>query len=170
MLTGWFDSDGVALAFGGFNAVLRDYARFGQLYLQEGQWKGERIVPEDWVRRSVTPDATHLQPGENPASSWVLGYGYQWWIPQQPEGDYLAIGVYNQFIYIHPKCRVVIAKSSAYPDYNVDGDEKELESIQVFRAIARNLGEGLSSSASPVRPQPRMESAFSNSTVSRQQQ
>ena len=134
------DSDGVALAFGGFNAVLRDYARFGQLYLQEGEWNGERIVSEDWVRRSVTPDAPHLQPGENPASSWVLGYGYQWWIPQQAEGDYLAIGIYNQFIYIHPKYRVVIAKSSAYPDYNVDGDEKELETIQVFRTITRKLG------------------------------
>ncbi len=59
------DSDGVALAFGGFNAALRDYARFGQLYLQEGEWNGERIVSEDWVRRSVTPDAPHLQPGEN---------------------------------------------------------------------------------------------------------
>jgi len=70
------DHDGMELAFGGLNAVLRDYARFGLLYLNEGRWADEQIVPEEWVRASITPDAPHLQPGDNPASSWVLGYGY----------------------------------------------------------------------------------------------
>ena len=135
------DSQGVELAFGGLNAVLRDYARLGVLYLNDGRWAGKQIVPAAWIRASVTPDAAHLQPGENPASSSLLGYGYQWWIPQQPDGDYLAIGVHNQFIYVYPRYRVVIAKSSAYPDYNLDGDEKELETIALFRAIARYLAE-----------------------------
>jgi CubicO group peptidase (beta-lactamase class C family) len=133
------DSKGRELAFGCLNAVLRDYARFGQLYLNEGLWAGEQVVPAEWVRASVTPDAPHLQPGRNPASNSVLGYGYQWWIPGDPEGDYVAIGVYNQFIYINPTHRVVIAKSSAYPDYTVDGVEKELETIAAFRAIAKSL-------------------------------
>ena len=132
------DRNGMELAFGGLNAVLRDYARVGQLYLNEGRWAGEQVVPWKWVRASVTPDAPHLQPG-NPNSSWVLGYGYQWWIPQQPDGDYLAIGVYNQFIYVYPEKGIVIAKSSAYPAYNADGQDKELETIAVFRAIARHL-------------------------------
>ena len=133
------DNKGMELAFGGLNAVLRDYARFGQLYLQEGNWGGEQVVPAQWVRSSITPDAPHLQPGQNPNSDWVLGYGYQWWIPQKPEGDFLAIGLYNQFIYVHPKYGIVIAKSSAYPDYKKDGDEKELETIEIFRTIAKNL-------------------------------
>jgi len=132
------DRNGMELAFCGLNAVLRDYARFGQLYLNEGQWEGTQVVPASWVRASVTPDAPHLQPG-NPNSSWVLGYGYQMWIPQQPDGDYLAIGVYNQFIYVYPKKGIVIAKSSAYPSYPVDGSARELETIAVFRAIAGQL-------------------------------
>ena len=132
------DRNGMELAFGGLNAVLRDYARFGQLYLNEGKWAGKQVVPAEWIRASVTPDAPHLQPG-NPNSSWVLGYGYQLWIPQQPDGDYLAIGVYNQFIYVYPKKGIVIAKSSAYPAYNVDGPDRELETIAVFRAIARQV-------------------------------
>lgn len=132
------DKNGMELAFGGLNAVLRDYARFGLLYLNEGQSGDAQIVPFSWVRASITPDAPHLQPGDNPASSWVLGYGYQWWIPQQPDGDYLAIGIYNQFIYVYPRYKAVIAKSSAYPWYNVDGDDKELETIAVFRAITRH--------------------------------
>jgi len=133
------DCNGMELAFGGLNAVLRDYARFGQLYLNEGAWKGEQVIPAEWVKESVTPDAPHLQPGKNSASSWVLGYGFQWWIPQKPEGEFLAIGIYNQFIYVHPRHKVVIAKSSAYPHYDQDGDEKELESIAVFRSIARKI-------------------------------
>ena len=133
------DCNGMELAFGGLNATLRDYARFGQLYLNGGEWSGKQIVPLAWIRASITPDAPHLQPGDNPASSSVLGYGYQWWIPPQPDGDYLAIGIYNQFIYVHPGHKLVIAKSSAYPSYNLDGDEKELETIAIFRAIATHL-------------------------------
>ena len=58
------DNNGVEIVFGCFNAVLRDYARFGLLYLDNGKWNGETIVPADWVKASVTPDAPHLQPGE----------------------------------------------------------------------------------------------------------
>ncbi len=136
------DGSGMAIAFGGLNAVLRDYARFGQLYLNGGRWDEEQVVPRSWVQASVTPDGPHLQPGDNPDSSWVLGYGYQWWIPEDPDGDYLAIGVYNQFIYVYPKYGVVIAKSSAYPDYTHDGSAKELETIAMFRAIARSGSTG----------------------------
>ncbi len=144
------DGDGMELAFGGLNVVLRDYARFGLLYLHEGRWNDQQIVPAEWVRDSVTPDAPHLQPGENPASSSPLGYGYQWWIPENPEGDFLAIGVYNQFVYIHPEHDVVIAKTSAYADYHVDGDEKELESIALFRAIARHVDAEEEPEAAPL--------------------
>ncbi len=133
------DGDGMELAFGGLNAVLRDYARFGLLYLKEGLWNDRQVVPAQWVRDSVTPDAPHLRPGVNEASGFPLGYGYQWWIPENPEGDFLAIGIYNQFIYVHPEHNVVIAKTSAYADYDVDGVEKELESIALFRAIARHV-------------------------------
>ena len=133
------DGDGAELAFGGLNAVLRDYARFGLLYLHGGKRGDDQIVPADWVIASVTPDAPHLMPGENPASDWVMGYGYQWWIPYNPEGDFMAIGIYNQFIYVNPELGVVIAKNSAYADYDTDGEEKELESVVVFRAIAHAL-------------------------------
>jgi CubicO group peptidase (beta-lactamase class C family) len=133
------DGDGMELAFGGLNVVLRDYARFGLLYLNGGKMMGQQIVPADWVSASVNPSAPHLLPGKRPTSDWVLGYGYQWWIPENPQGDFLAIGIYNQFIYISPKYNVVIAKTSAYAGYDLDGEAKELESIAFFRAIAESL-------------------------------
>lgn len=135
------DPTGTELAFGGLNVALRDYARFGLLYLNKGRnFKGEQLVSPAWVTASVTPDAPHLMPGrDNPNSSWPMGYGYQWWIPENPEGDFTAIGIYGQFIYVHPVHNVVIAKTSAYVDYNNSGDEMEFESMEAFRAISRGL-------------------------------
>jgi len=133
------DSHGMEAAFGGYCMVLRDYARFGRLYLKEGNWNGKQIVPKSWVKASITPDAPHLMPGKRDTSGWVLGYGYQWWIPQNPDGDFLAIGIYGQAIYVYPKRNIVIAKTSAYRDYNKDGDDMEIESIEMFRAIARGI-------------------------------
>jgi hypothetical protein len=81
-----------------------------------------------------------LQPGRViQEGSPMLGYAYQWWIPKSEEGEFTAIGVYGQFIYVNPTRRVVIAKNSAYVDYNKDGDRMEYQSIEAFRAIARAM-------------------------------
>jgi len=135
------DPNGMEMAFGGLNATLRDYARFGMLYLNQGRnFKGEQLVPATWVKASVTPDAPHLMPGrDNPGSDWPMGYGYQWWIPENPQGDFTAIGIYGQFIYVNPANKTVIAKTSAYVDYNNSGDEMEFESMEAFRAIAEGI-------------------------------
>ena len=71
----------------------------------------------------------------------ALGYAYQFWIPEGDEGEFLAIGVYGQFIYVNPTRRVVIAKNSAYANYTIDGERMEYESIEAFRAIAQHVGE-----------------------------
>ena len=131
------DSAGVEVSFGGFNAVLRDIARFGSIYLHNGYWNNKQIVPREWVKASVTPDAPHLMP--NPDAEWTMGYGYQWWIPENPDGEFLGIGVYGQAVYIYPRYNIVIAKTSAYIDYDIDGEDMEMESIEFFRAIARNM-------------------------------
>jgi len=96
-------------------------------------------VPAQWVRDSVTPDAPHLMPGDDVTRISHLGYGYQWWIPARSEGDFLACGVYNQFIYVNPQHRVVIAKTSANPHYLDDGMISEPQAVQLFRAIAEQV-------------------------------
>lgn len=135
------DSTGVESAFGGFNANLRDLGRFGILYLNDGFIMDQQIVPEKWIKDSVNPDADHLTPGENPNSSWILGYGYQWWIPDRNENDFLAMGIYGQAIYVNPNRNIVIVKTSAYKDYVLDGEEMELEGIEFFRHIAMEMGD-----------------------------
>jgi len=133
------DGAGMEWAFGGLNVTLRDYGRFGRLFLHEGRWEGEQIVPAEWVRASVRPDAPHLQPGPNPASDSRLGYGYQWWIPEDSDGEFMAIGVYGQYIYVYPRRRLVIVKTGADPHFQDDDYEGDRESISAFRAIARYI-------------------------------
>ena len=133
------DDTGVAWALGGLNATLRDYAKFGQLYLNNGTWNNEQIVPADWVHASHKLDEPHLQPGENDLSSSAWGYGYQWWIPGFPASDYLAAGIYNQYIYIDPITNVVIAKTSSNYKFNQERQYSKDAHVAMFRAIAKKV-------------------------------
>lgn len=144
------DGVGMEMAMGGLNMALRDMARVGRLYLHLGEIDGKRIVPAEWVTASITPDAPHLMPGSD-ASSNPYGYGYQWWIPEKPHGDFFAAGIYYQYIYIDPTTGVIITKTSADRKFT-DPDEprKKGEQVAAFQAIsahvaaqlkARELGE-----------------------------
>ncbi len=110
------DGANMEMAFGGLNVGLRDFARLGRLYLHRGNWNGKQIVPAAWIDASITPDAPHLMPGEKPGGQ-RMGYGYQWWIPEEWTGDYMALGVYNQMIYVDPSSHLVVARHSANPDF-----------------------------------------------------
>ncbi len=135
------DSTGMEMAFGGLNATARDYAKLGELYRLGGSWNGRQIVPETWVRDSVTADAPHLKAGAGELAGTIFSYGYQWWLPGD-DGEFSAIGVYNQFVYVDPRRDLVIAKLSANHRYGLTNDEssyREAETIALFRAIGRAL-------------------------------
>ncbi len=127
---------GPVLAFCCLNATLRDYARFGRLFLHEGARDGVQIVPRAWARVSTRPSAPRLEPGDNPASSWTFGYGYHWWVPEEPQDEFLGIGIWGQYIYVDRARGVVIVKMSADEDF----DDRDHETVAVFRAIARDAG------------------------------
>ncbi|WP_340677399.1 serine hydrolase [Paraglaciecola sp.] len=139
------DDKGMELALGGLNVTLRDYAKFGWLYLHQGRWlnaRGEsmQIVPQQWVVDSITPDANHLQAGENnPASSSADGYGYQWWIPAGADDEFMAKGIYGQYIYIDPDQELVIVKNSANPQYTDNAQRWGPKHVALFRAISQNF-------------------------------
>ncbi|MBN1500046.1 MAG: serine hydrolase [Spirochaetes bacterium] len=135
------DDHGKELTLGGFNAVLRDYARFGLLYLNGGKnHQGRQLISKEWIDASHSPDAEHLMPGSgNILSDSPLGYGYHWWLPEKPKNDYLAIGIYGQFIYISPDTNTVIVKTSAFADYDPSTYDFENECIEVFQTIAGSL-------------------------------
>ncbi|WP_107037244.1 serine hydrolase domain-containing protein [Brumimicrobium mesophilum] len=111
------DGEGMEMALGGLNATLRDYAKLGRLYLNNGNWNGKQIIPQSWVEASTHSMEEHLQANSEKSSSPAFGYGYQWWIPDGDQGEIIAIGVFNQYIYINPTTNTVIVKNSANKNY-----------------------------------------------------
>ena len=136
------DAEGVEMAFGGLNATARDYAKLGELFRLKGRRGGRQIVPEAWVHASITPDAPHLMAGNNPNSDYPMGYGLQWWVPEGTEGEFSAIGVYNQFIFVNPTRDTVIVKLSANNAYATDEEiagDSELATFSLFRAMNKSI-------------------------------
>ena len=105
------DPNGINVGGWGLNVRTRDIASLGQLYLQKGLWKGERLISEDWVE-----EATSLQTsnGSSPNSDWDQGYGYQFW--QCRHGLYRGDGAFGQYCIVMPEQDVVIAITSGTND------------------------------------------------------
>lgn len=124
------DKGGTAFVLGGLNMPTRDYARFGQLYLQQGNYNGQQIVPANWITASTRPSANTQEGAER--------YGYQWWIhADAPDGEYYARGIYGQYIYIHEGAQVVIAMNSA--DRRFREPNSNDQNVEMFRAIVAAL-------------------------------
>lgn len=126
------DQHGNEVSFWGLNATLKDFAKLGLLYLNNGQLNGRRIISENWIKKSVNPDKPYLQPGRID-NDW--GYQYHWWVPRLSEGDYAAIGIWGQFIYVNPRAGIVIVKTSADKAFK----QHEYEAITAFRSIAEEF-------------------------------
>ena len=126
------DSDGMEAAFCCFNVTLRDFARFGLLFANNGKWSGRQIVPEGWVAEATTPHGLQVQPGRLRGSP--LGYAYQWWTVPGVDHAFFALGFGQQFIYINPGHGVVIVKTSASSP-----DNTTLETLIAFEAICSTL-------------------------------
>ncbi len=138
------DAEGTEMALGGLNLTAKDYAKIGELYRLGGKWQDQQIVPADWVNLSIRSDAEHLQQGNVIVGGHVfpLGYGYQWWIPAGDEGEFSAIGVYNQFVYVNPTKNSVIVKLSANRAYGTTAEEssnREEETVAWLRAVNNSL-------------------------------
>ena len=124
------DGFGTAFVLGGLNMTTRDYARMGQMFLQNGHYNGQQIVPADWVASSTVPSA--------PTAAGEIAYGYQWWIPKAAtQGEFMARGVYGQYVYINRARGIVIATNAADRKFRDDGVTDE--NIAIFRAIANTL-------------------------------
>lgn len=104
-----WDMSPQGIATGGYGLSIRteDIAKFGQLYLQKGNWQGRQLVPEAWIDA-----ATRLQTsnGSNPESDWDQGYGYQFW--RCRHGAYRGDGAFGQYCLVLPEQDTVVAITS----------------------------------------------------------
>ncbi|MCC1493238.1 serine hydrolase [Cognatishimia sp. F0-27] len=123
------DGYGVAFALGGLNLTLRDYARMGEMFRLGGMFQGRRIVPETWVAVSTVPQA--------PTAPGKIRYGYQWWIPHDArDGEFLARGVYGQYVYIDQQSATVVALTGADRAFRAEGAFDD--AVEMMRKLARS--------------------------------
>ena len=101
------------ITLGGYGLRIRteDIARFGQLYLQKGNWQGKQLVPAAWVEAATARQTSN---GSNPNSDWDQGYGYQFW--RCRHGVYRGDGAFGQFCVVMPEQDAVVAITSGVKD------------------------------------------------------
>lgn len=104
-------ADGFEKMESGLNARAIDFAKFGRLYLNEGNWNGRQDVPAGWVEDSTRVDTT-----TDPADY----YQYFWWVDvaKPYRGRFMARGNLGQFIYVVPDKRLVIVRFGERFGYN----------------------------------------------------
>lgn len=117
--------DGVAKAFCCVNSNARDFARLGKLVLQNGQWNGEQIVPEAYLKEATSP-ATWLKDRDGNTLDY---YGYQFWIIQH-RGLTIPYfrGVKGQMIFVIPEKNAIVVRLGEY----VSMDKIHYHSINAY--------------------------------------
>lgn len=133
-----WNSEGLPIAWARMWLKPDDMAKIGLLYLQQGEWDGEQIIPAGWIRDSLTPfaypknavdilEANMSKNREASTRNWVAqrfvrpftdGYGYHWWLDR--DGYYSALGTSGQYIMVAPEENlifVVTAKSTGLAQF-----------------------------------------------------
>lgn len=109
------DPGGMPLAESGLSAILRDFARFGELMRCEGRWNGKQLIPA-----SIVHD---VQRGGKRANV-EAGYTYrsQWWVSDNELGAFEARGIHGQRLYVAPEAEMVVAIFASHPVAEGAGD------------------------------------------------
>lgn len=126
------DSAGYAIADGGLNACLRDYARFGQLLLSGG----DGIIPAAWIE--ATRNGVHNRFSGRLEKVLPQGaYQNQFWVEDAASRSLLCRGVFGQMIYVSWQYNMVVVKLSSWPEFV--STEKEVATLQALHKIGQHL-------------------------------
>lgn len=109
------DARGFEKMESGINGRAIDFAKFGRLFLRQGDWDGTEVIPEAWVQESTSIDKTLTDGyyGEHFREELASGfYKYMWWGVERPGevDDFAALGNHGQFIYISPHKKLIIVR------------------------------------------------------------
>ena len=85
----------------------RELLAFGQLYLDDGRWRGKEVVPAAWVRQSTR---AHVRVDRG------IAYGYDWWITADPAPGFAALGYGGQALFVFPRLDLVVVVTAASDD------------------------------------------------------
>jgi hypothetical protein len=121
--------EGVTIGGYGLHLRTESIARFGQLYLQKGQWQGRQVVPAAWVQAATSRQVSN---GSNPASDWDQGYGYQFW--RTRHGAFRGDGAFGQYCLVLPEQDAVVVITSGVKNMQAVLDLVFAKLLPAFKA------------------------------------
>jgi CubicO group peptidase (beta-lactamase class C family) len=131
------------VATGGVNSTLRDAALFGQLILNRGSIDGKQIIPASWVDEPLkltTTDKERYSRNDvyvKAKMPWIAYKNY-WWILDEVKGEYAALGIHGQVIYINRLANMVIAYFSSQPQASsVAGFKNFVSKLNACRELTK---------------------------------
>jgi CubicO group peptidase (beta-lactamase class C family) len=130
------DMEGTARTAGGISVTPRDLSRVGEMMRQGGMANGRRIVPEAWVRDTVSTGGS-AEAWRRGTMAFLFPYGRyrnKWYQIGAQSGAFCGIGIHGQWLYVDPRAEIVIAKMSSQPEpvnYPL-----EVEIVAFFEALS----------------------------------
>lgn len=121
----WWTNHGQEVAGANLSMTLRDFARFGQFFMDGGKIDGESVLPDGWLEEA---SAAQLPTGWQRAP----GYGYKWWV--QSPGKFMALGIFGQTIYIEPAKKLVVVLNQSWP--RADNDTTYSREMPFLQAVS----------------------------------
>ena len=129
------------LTDGGFCVTLQDLARFGLMFLREGEMDGRQVVPATWVRRLRVPDpdliAAFQASADSAGSLSTAFYHDFWWVNDARAGVYSGYGIHGQQVLVHHPSETVVARMSSLP-HPVD-EEADALADRAMLALCESL-------------------------------
>ena len=127
---------------GGMNSTTRDAARFGMMIRDRGQINGEQVIPSSWV--DSTLDITdklrsNMKANLNYGSEPWSAYHNMWWLLDETKGEYCAVGIHGQVIYINRAADTVMVWFSSQPGAAAARDVNFKSKLKAARILADYL-------------------------------
>ncbi|RPJ70979.1 MAG: class C beta-lactamase-related serine hydrolase, partial [Alphaproteobacteria bacterium] len=150
-----FERDVSGTFVGGSSAfnTPRDLAKIGYLFLNNGIWNGEILLPSDWIQKMLTPSPGYLSPGTIIKDITKVGvYGGSIWLnketkkgkgrpyPNVPEDMYMALGFMGQLLIILPSQKMIIVRTGHDSEYHSKTNEFISRAIQCFHDPNHKIG------------------------------
>lgn len=109
------DEEGINFGSMGLNLNVHDLSKVGQLMLNMGQWQGQQLVPEEYIRQATQQQISTADHNESfTTPDHTSGYGYQLWMNRVP-GTYRMDGLFGQYVVVLPDQYAVVTMVSNEP-------------------------------------------------------